>query len=176
MVGAIRWLNVNASHFMRCQRVDIDCVRAGKVKRDHGRYHRRDLPNSRASVAFTRATMTARSSEPAWMGPVASSIASGDPASRRSRLRAKISLMRAARSFTIVLRPNCASGPSKSARTVISTRVAAPHGLIADHARLAVERRGDRAEFDRELPLQPAAARAAERGYGHARDHAFDLG
>src|SRR6516225_3836314 len=126
MVGAIRWLNVNASHFMRCQRADIDCVRAGKVNRDHGRYHRRDLPNSRASVAFTRATMTARSSEPARIGPVASSIASGDPASRRSRLRAKISLMRAARSPTIALRPNCVSGPSKRARTAISTRVAAP--------------------------------------------------
>src|SRR5262245_58094329 len=53
---------------------------------------------------------------------------------------------------------------------------AALHGLIADHARLPVERRGDRAELDRELPLQPVAARAAERGSGHARDHAFDLG
>src|SRR6516165_4451920 len=53
---------------------------------------------------------------------------------------------------------------------------AALHVRIADHARLAVERRGDRAELDRELPLQPVAARAAERGSGHARDHAFDLG
>src|SRR5437016_1235441 len=53
---------------------------------------------------------------------------------------------------------------------------AALHGLIADHARLAVERSDDRAELDRELPLQPIAARTAERGSGHARDHAFDLG
>src|SRR6516162_6602261 len=53
---------------------------------------------------------------------------------------------------------------------------AALHGLIADHASFAVERRGDRAELDRELPLQPVAARGAERGSGHARDHAFGLG
>src|SRR5258707_7142036 len=53
---------------------------------------------------------------------------------------------------------------------------AALHGLIADHARLAVERSGDRAELDRDLPLQPVAARTAERGAGHARDHALDLG
>src|SRR2546428_290373 len=53
---------------------------------------------------------------------------------------------------------------------------AALHGLIADHARLAVKRSRDRAELDRELPLQPVAARTGERGSGHARDHALDLG
>src|SRR5262249_30797349 len=53
---------------------------------------------------------------------------------------------------------------------------AALHGLVADHPSLAVERSGDRAKLDRELALQPVAARTAERGARHARDDAFGLG
>src|SRR5215468_5696927 len=88
--------------------------------------HLRNLPNNRASALFIRATIRAASNEPAGSARVNWSAAGGKPANCRSRLRANISLIRAAKSLTIALRPNCAKGPSRRARSVKSTRVAAP--------------------------------------------------